>query len=348
MRARSFVTLASLFAVVAAQGCGSDFDPSSRVTSLRVLAVSADARWGSANPNDANNIQGETYANQGDTIWLEAEWYALDAKYADSTDARPREWLWLRCVDPDDTSVVGCIKALGEEAQKTGDVKSAFLNVPTPGTDQDVVSVTIPSDAIDRLPTDSQKNATVGVVLLVCPGTINLAQGTDLTSISTGQIPLECDDATTGQSLSLDQWVVGIKRIFLRKPKSGTPVVHENPAIDSITWDGAEWKDGDVKSLTACDDDGNRYDRCTTDQHQIAVKLANDTRSNTDDESTKQVVVEFYSTEGTFEHEVKTSADPTTGFAARKQSKGKDIKMWFVVHDSLGGVVWADRTVHAN
>ena len=328
MRARSIVTASLLAGVLCAQGCGGDFDPGSRVTSLRVLAVSADL----------------PYAKPGETVQLQAEWYAPTAGYSTTPDARHRQWLWLRCIDPDDTSVIGCIKAVGQELQETGDITKAFLNVPD-GTDQDTAKVTIPDDALTRLPSDARKNATVGVVLLVCPGKLNLTNGTDLTSISQGQIPLECDDEVTKQPLPLDGWVAGIKRIFVRAKDRNA-----NPVIASLTWDGQPWNATDDKTIIPCDDDGNRYDRCTTDQHQIGVTLSSDSvESGTDEfgsDFTEQVVVELYSTEGTFEHEVRIAASATTGFAARKQSKDvAKIKIWIVVHDNRGGVTWEERTV---
>jgi hypothetical protein len=339
MRARTLASIAFLGGVVAAQGCGGDFDPGSRITSLRVLAVQADL----------------PYAKPGETVNLTAEWYAPQADkkvdpYSASTDARHRNWYWLRCIDPDDTSVVGCIKAVGDEVKQTGDVTKAFLNVPD-GTDQDTAKVTIPDDALTRLPEDARKNATVGIVLLVCPGTINLANG-DLSSISTGQVPLECDDETPDANgkhpaLPLEQWVAGIKRIYVRDTDRNA-----NPTISRITWDGNTWSASDPPpSIKPCDDDGNRYDRCDTDQHQIAVELSNDSiESGTDEFGSpfhEQVVVEFYSTEGTFEHEVKIASSANTGFAARKQSKDglRPIKIWIVVHDDRGGVTWEERVV---
>ena len=44
---------------------------------------------------------------------------------------------------------------------------------------------------------------------------------------------------------------------------------------------------------------------------------------------------------------LKRNGAANTGFAARKQSKDGlvPIKIWIVVHDNRGGVVWAERTV---
>lgn len=337
MRARSIVSFLLALGVVAAQGCGQDFDPASRITSLRVLAVSADTRW--APGADATKAgQSQAYAQPGEKVWLKALWYAPPTVNA-------RTWAWLRCVDPDSTSVTGCIEAIGKEVQRTQDSRAVLLNVPLQGVDQDVVSVDVPPDTISRLPDQAQGSAMVGVILIVCPGELQLL---DLSAISKGQIPLQCLDngGSTKQPLPYDEWVAGIKRIFVRDHDRNA-----NPKIESVTWDGADWPSDAVKSITACGDTGNRYDRCTTDQHQVSVKVTDDSFEKGTDERgnafTEQLVVEYYSTEGLFEHEVKVAADPQTGFAARDESKSADqpLTMWMVVHDNRGGVVWDVRHV---
>ena len=46
------------------------------------------------------------------------------------------------------------------------------------------------------------------------------------------------------------------------------------------------------------------------------------------------------------EIEVSGEVDPVTGFVARKAAVGKDLNLWFVVHDDRGGVTWTERQVH--
>ena len=61
---------------------------------------------------------------------------------------------------------------------------------------------------------------------------------------------------------------------------------------------------------------------------------------------TEQVILEYYASAGTFEHEVKIAADPETGFIARKADSGQDLTLWFVAHDDRGGQSWTQRSVH--
>src|SRR5215468_1314798 len=78
--------------------CGNDFDPSSRVNTLRVLAVQADL----------------PYAHPGDTVSL--------VTLAHDPDGRALDWGWAACDNPTDTSVLGCVEALRERAARGDDV----------------------------------------------------------------------------------------------------------------------------------------------------------------------------------------------------------------------------------
>src|SRR5260221_8561107 len=96
LKARSLALTAVVLASLAAPSCGSDFDPGSRITTLRIIAVSADARWdGTSAPS------GQAYARPGETVHLSAVWSVPP------DDFRGRTWVWARCVDPQSTTVLG-------------------------------------------------------------------------------------------------------------------------------------------------------------------------------------------------------------------------------------------------
>src|SRR5215469_11844801 len=140
------VVLAAGIALIA--GCGADFDPSSRVTGPRVLAVRADL----------------PYAPPGATVQLSA--LAVDPA------ARPLTWGWGTCVDPGSSDVVTCIDGLDW---------STFTIAP----DTPDFTVTIPLDTIDRMPKEARDRASVGVVTVVCPGDLAVASP-PLTIAATG------------------------------------------------------------------------------------------------------------------------------------------------------------------
>jgi hypothetical protein len=336
---------------VGAPGCGQDFDPGSRITALRVIAVSADARWdGKSSPN------GQAWAKPGETVQLQALWYVPPS------DVRGRTWVWTRCVDPEATTVIGCMAAIALELQHIGTDRasqeaafakgeSPFLTLPpldaVGGIDIPHVAVKVPEDTLTRLPEEARRNSTVGVLAIVCPGKVVI----NLEELAVrNAIPLKCLEDGTGRDLPLEEWVIGIKRIFVRETDRNA-----NPSIAQITWDGADWPESEVKEVSPCETDGNRFDRCDgQEQHTVAAVTTSDSfESGTDSASnthfTEQVIVQYYSTEGIFEHEVKIAQNPPSAWVARPAARdlpGGLVDMWFIVRDNRGGVTWAQRKVH--
>ncbi len=160
-------------------GCGADFDPGSRIVSLRVLAIRAD------NP----------YAKPGETVHLDSLWY--DALDPDRTK-RSREWAWATCVNPDSSSVFDCFKKIAVDAATTGKPPQFTL-----GTDVDTFTFTVPSDALSSLPPEALPNALVGVITIVCPGTLQLPDPSQ--PLDPNVFPVQCID-DTGRSLGLDEF----------------------------------------------------------------------------------------------------------------------------------------------
>ncbi len=324
--------LATLFA------CSGDFDPVSRITDLRVLAVHAD----------------HTYAKPGDTVHLDTLWFAP------KKDTRGRSWVWARCVDPDSTSVVGCFQAIAKELRDNPIDPSTldpskpppgpFLNFFIPGTvtggrDLDTMDVTVPTDALSRLNENARINATVGVITIVCPGAVTLV---DPNTLGPTDLPIKCLEDGTNRDLPLDEWVIGIKRIFVRQTDQNA-----NPVFSRVKWDNEEWKEGDVKEVTACDTDGNRFDRCDDSlAHEVAIELTPESFESGTDEAgssfTEQLVAQYYATQGLFENEVRIARNSATKFVARTvdvKDGGNLITLWLVARDNRGGVSWVTRQV---
>ena len=291
-------------------GCGADFDPGSRVTSFRVLAVQADAPF--AKPGETVNLTSLSYDPQGRTV----------------------NWAWAACVNPNASTVEGCFEKIAQDTASSG--TSPIL---AQGADLGSFSYTIPDDALSSLPTASRSSALVGLLSVACPG--------DLTFDATAEpVPFHCKDAGTQHDLALEDYVIGLKRISVRDTDR-----NQNPSIESVTIDGQPWPENEVKTVVACDTDNNEYAKCSgLSKHQLAAHLTADSvESGTTEYGlpfTEQVIIEYYSTEGTFEHEIKISADPQTGWVARKASSGQDLTLWFVAHDDRGGQSWTQRTVH--
>jgi hypothetical protein len=295
-------------AALPASACApDDFDPGSRVTSLRVLAVHADL----------------PYAAPGETV-------NLDTLSFDPL-GRPLSWAWAACVTPPSSDVYPCFQKIALDA--------AAGIPPLIGEDAtgDSVSFTVPPDLLDNLPEVARPAALIGVVGITCPGSISLDP-------EARPLPVHCNEAGSGRELPLEEYVVGIKRIFVRQTDK-----NQNPVIERVSFDGEDWAEDDVKEVDACSKDGNVYDDCKNVRHKIAAYITPDSFESGTDEYGRtfdeSLIVQHYSTEGIFEDEVRIGAEPESHWAARLSAAGTEVTLWFVARDDRGGVTWTTRRV---
>jgi hypothetical protein len=291
-------------------GCAPDFDPASRVNSFRVLAQQADVPF--AKPGETVNITSLSYDPQGRTV----------------------TWAWGACVNPESSTVEGCLTKMSADADSSG--SSPIL---AQGPDLTSFSYTVPADTIDSLPDAGKASAMIGVASIACPGDLSFEQASN-------GLPFSCKEAGTGRVFGLDEYIVGLKRIQVRSTDR-----NQNPQIQQVLFDGQEWPEDEVKNVIACDTDKNDYSVCADNtKHQVGARPTADSVESGQTEFgvdfTEQVIIEYYATEGVFENEIKIAAEPETGWAARKVASGKDLTLWMVVHDDRGGATWAERHVH--
>jgi hypothetical protein len=306
------VVLSVLGAVglVSTAGCAPEFDPVSRVVTFRVLAQETDLPF--AKPGETVHITSLSFDPQGRAV----------------------NWAWAACVNPDESTVQGCLNKIAEDSAQTG--ASPIL---AQGAEMSDFSYTVPADALSSLPENARSGAHVGVISIACPGNLSLDQGSN-------HVPFSCTEAGTGRTFGLDEYIVGMKRIQVRQTDR-----NQNPVLEEISFDGADWPESEIKTVTACDTDGNDYKPCAgSSKHKISARP---TRASTESGTTEfgvafteQVIIEYYATDGVFEYEIKIAGSPETGWAARKASSGKDLTLWMVVHDDRGGATWAQRQVH--
>jgi hypothetical protein len=265
-----------------------------------------------AKPGETVNIDSLSYDPQGRTV----------------------TWAWGACVNPTASTVQGCLDKIGNDAANTG---SSQVLAQGPGLSH--FSYTVPSDALDALPEAARGSALVGVLSVACPGDLSFEQ-------SANDLPFACKEAGTGRDFALDEYVVGLKRIQVRSHDR-----NQNPQIEQVLFDGADWPADEVKTVVACDTDKNDYATCADNtKHKVAARPTAASVESGQSELgvafTEQVIIEYYATEGVFEYDVKIAAEPETGWAARKAASGKDLTLWMVVHDDRGGATWAERHVH--
>jgi len=304
--------LAWLAMTVAA--CGADFDPGSRVSDFRLIAVGAD----------------EPFAAPGDRVTVSTLWH--------DPEGRPTQWAWTTCTNPDDSTVTACLRSLAAQA------RSGAPPVVTAGADMDRFTWTVPADALDALPPDTRQAALAGILTVACPGTLRL----DLATDAGAGLPIHCLDAASGADLPYERFAVSVRRIFLRAHDRNA-----DPAIGQVTWDGQPWGEADVPETTACANDTNDIDACDGgERHGVAaIPTADSAESGVDEFGapfTEAVAVQFYASEGTFEFDARTAATARLGsdWVARASARGAEVIMWFVVRDDRGGVSWTSRRVH--
>jgi hypothetical protein len=285
-------------------GCDAQPEPGTYVDSLRVLAERADA----------------PYASPGETVNLSA--LSFDPA------GRPLSWAWAICVNPSSSDIQGCFA-------KMGAWEDAVLSM---GQGKDSLELTIPSDALSRLPEPVRDVASVGVVSLACPGEVSFTPGT-------GGLPVSCREPGTGRELGLDEAIVGLKRIIVRETDR-----NQNPEIAGITFDGQAWPEDEIQEVGSCDATDFVFETCPAAQkHQLSVNLSPESFEAGQDEFghafSEQLVVQYYATEGIFENELKIGKEPQNGWVARKRASGQELRLWFVARDNRGGVSWAERRV---
>ena len=291
-------------------GCAADFDPGSRVNTFRVMGQELDVPF--AKPGETVNVSSLSFDPQGRTV----------------------TWAWGACVNPASSTVQGCLDEIAEDSAATG---SSQILAQGPGLD--TFSYTVPADVLSSLPEAARESALVGVLSIACPGDLSFEQ-------QSNELPFACKEAGTGRVLALDEYVVGLKRIQVRSTDR-----NQNPQIEQVLFDGQDWPEDEVKEVTACDTTGNDYKVCDAkSQHKIGARptaaSVESGRTEFGVDFTEQVIIEYYATEGVFEHDVKIAAEPETGWAARKAASGRDLTLWMVLHDDRGGATWVERHVH--
>ncbi|MEO7097712.1 MAG: hypothetical protein ABI175_30905 [Polyangiales bacterium] len=302
----SLLALATLVAAASTTACGGEFDPSSRISTLRVIAVRADV----------------PYAHPGETVNLEA--------LAHDPLKRPLTYGWSFCVNPIESTPQGCLAQIGIDAQRTGTPP-----VFTVGVDVTKFVVTVPNDLLTRLPVGARPNAMIGVIAVACPGTLTLTPS--------GGLPYTCTDAG-GRVLGLHDAITGMKRVFIRsKDRNENPTI-ARVTFDGADWPETETKTigaCEFASFDLNDCDGEKHIIGAFGPANV-IESGTDEYGNV---FTEQVVAQYYSTAGLFENGTRISAKPETAFGGRSDDHGKTITLWLVLRDDRGGVSWVTRTI---
>lgn len=242
---------------------------------------------------------------------------------------RTLEWAWITCVNPTASTPTACFAKAATDAA-AGKVAFAI------GPERTTFSFTVPADALSSLPRATRSAATVGVLAVACPGRISMETTPDV------PVPIRCTDAT-GRALDLEEFDLGMKRVFVRATDRNA-----NPAISTVTWNGAPWPETEVKEVRPCADAGsNSFGDCEGDKPRIAAELTGASFESGLDEYgvpfKESVVTQYYATDGLFESPTRLGSSTETTWGARKGAS--EVTLWIVARDSRGGASWTTRRV---
>jgi hypothetical protein len=364
-----------LLLAISVGGCGTGFESSAEIDSLRVLGVQKD----------------QPYAHPGSSVALRMLWY--DGKVPDGTREIQRFWS-PPCTNPAGDLYYTCFaRFLGAEAALAGGGSAggaggaaggapaalpSEIALPNAG---DQTTVAIPPDIISSRPPPAGGQVPYGLTYVffgVCAGQMYLKL-----DLQAG-FPLVCKDAS-GQYLGADDFVAGYSSIYSYDSVSNT-----NPALNGFAVDGQFYQTAEqgvcigaactlpqlhpteqegqpIVRIPACADDG--AEKCPV--HRIQVGIPDSCTVVTGDQTTEvphcaeqdqlaalqgtplleQMWVRYYSERGSIQAAVRLLNDARRGWnddigAKLRAPKEKGpMFVWAVVQDSRGGEEWVRQTI---
>jgi hypothetical protein len=375
--------IASLWGLLLA-GCGTGFESSAEVNSLRVLGVQKD----------------QPYATPGSSVTLRMLWY--DGKVPDGSREIHRFWTGgdLLCTNPAGDLYYACypqileklLQALagvsgapvagadgGGGADAGISLENLPLEIPIPDLpNPDETTVFIPKEIISDRGTPPGGQVPYGLSYVffgVCAGQMYVKL-----DIKNG-FPVVCKDAS-GQYLGADDFVAGYSSIYSYYSVSNT-----NPAINGFELDGQTRQAAEegvcvgtdctlpqlhpsdaegqaMPRIPACADDG--AEKCPAHRIQVWISptcttVTGEVVDNCAEKDQlaylqgtplgEQMWVRYFSERGTIQSAVRLLNDARQGWMpefAGKLRAPKDkgpMFVWAVVQDSRGGEQWVRQTV---
>jgi hypothetical protein len=318
--------LAALAAAFSLPSCEPGFDPSSKLNTLRVLAVHAD------NP----------YPAPGSRVQLQMLWH--DGK---SPPDQPRnvQVLWVGgCFDPDGDLYYSCYPQMGGLLKNlpTDPSLAKYLGVGTS------FALDIPADLISRRPfrPGQQRYGLTYVFFVACAGKI-----VPVDVQSSDAMPFACFDAQ-GNKLGADDFVPGYLSLYSYEDRTNANPILLGLEINNVSYpDQAPIPDThvsgcrpdncpDVPVRAIVDPSSAELDPGATDPRGIPLR--------------EQMWVDYYASDGTLSKAAMLVNDATAGWNSDNGTQwtppepGKTAYVYTVVHDNRGGVAWMKRRVVAD
>jgi hypothetical protein len=306
---------------LAGASCGTDFDPKSSVKTVRVLAVRADL----------------PYARPGETVKLEALIH----------DARPPQgepmkmyWFPFPCVDPPTGQYFGCYP--GFEAIFPTKVDLSPYLVQASST-----SITLPNDALARFQPrpglSNEPTATAFVFFMACAGHVERVGRP--TNQDPNALPVGCFNAG-GRRLGQEDFIFGFTRVFVFATRRNAL-----PTTSGILRGGQPIDAKAPLVIAPC-----TKEPC--DKVELDIGF-DDAIAETDPENVgpggeqgrETIYVDWFTTVGKMGSDRRILFDPFLGRPPKTRVEFEPPrepgtgKLWAVLHDNRGGVVWVESAL---
>jgi hypothetical protein len=309
--------------LAAASGCGNNFDPQSKVESVRILATRAD----------------KPYAKPGDTVSLEV--LAYDGR-PNPTSPMSVAWLPTFCTNPPRDAYYACYPAFASQFQRGVDLTPVLDTGPT-------FSLQVPTDALDgrQAAAGSPPYGTLIVFNMACAGHVEYLG--ESPTASPEAIPFGCFDAGHHR-LGPDDFVFAFSRLFVFADRTNA-----NPVIDHLTFDGAPVDPSAGITTDHCT--ATDVTKCPTKPLDTSVPASSqepdpsalDAQGKIDGE---EIWVDYYVTAGSVKDDIRLLYDPvhgqvsSTADAFTAPQAPVEGVIFAVVHDNRGGVGWLEVPLH--
>ena len=336
---------------VLASACGvGDFDPSTKLNSVRILASRAD----------------KPYAKPGDTVNLDL--LAVDAR-TDQTRPMKVYWLPYSCINPANDTYYACFAAAaGADGGAARDASAGsgqggqgagLGNLLRPGVDLTPFlvagtsyQVTVPPDIIDKHPPVQGAPEPYGLIVLFNIACAGHVEAVDTSQVSGPQvIPVGCFDDNHVQ-LGPSEYVIGFTRIYAYATRTNA-----NPVIDDVILNGSVVKLGPASDrstgivLAPCN---GKCSDAKIDVH-VPASSQEDNPGDVDPDGTphkEQIWVDYFATQGTFSGDARLLYDTKTGPVSESEipftpsDTPEEGLVFAVVHDNRDGVAWVQIPLH--
>ena len=308
------------FLPIAALVCGcnaADFDPSSNIESVRILATAADKPY--AKPGDAVNMQVLAFDGRPDKPRPMGVW-----------------WIPQACVNPASDAYYSCYSAFGQSFAPGVDLTPRLTAGPN-------FAFQMPGDAISAHGS-SRGGEPYGLAVtfvIACAGHVEYTPPPSGSPANT--LPFGCFDENHVQ-LGADDFVFAYSLVYAFADRTNA-----NPVIDHLTVSGMPVEEATGIVLDHCTT--SDIDDCPTVPLDTVISPSNQELDPADLDANGNVLreeiwVDYYLTAGKVKHDTLILFDPSqgqlTGLADdlhAPQTAGSYL-LWAVAHDNRGGVSW--------